>query len=354
MKGILVVGPSWVGDIVMTQSLLKALKEQYPDTPVDVLAQGWSVSLARRMPEVREAIELPIGHGELNFRQLRGLAKKLRTRGYQQAIVCPRSAKAALAPFLARIPRRTGFRGEFRYGLLNDIRPLDKAVLKTPGERWTALGLPRDARHPPRVRQPSLTVDPDNRDRLVRHFSLDLSRLTVALAPGAEFGSSKRWPAAHFADLTRKLLAKGYGVWILGSPKDHAIAEEIDSLAGPGPVNLCGKTTLVEAADLLSICRAAVSSDSGLMHVAAAVGTHVVALYGSSTPRYTPPLTDRATVHYLDLECSPCFARECPLGHHRCMRDIHPDQVLASITRGVSAQRPPDGAARVARGNGEG
>lgn len=350
MKGILVVGPAWVGDIVMTQSLLKALKEQYPDTPVDVLAQGWSVSLARRMPEVREAIELPAGHGELNFRQLRALAKELRTRGYQQAIVCPRSAKAALVPFLARVPRRTGFRGEFRYGLLNDIRPLDKSVLKTPGERWTALGLPRDARHPPRVRQPSLSVDPENRDRLVRECSLDRSKPVIALAPGAEHGSAKRWPVAYFGELARRLLESGHAVWLLGSPKDRAIGEGICEIAGPGPANLCGKTTLVDAADLLSACRAAVSNDSGLMHVAAAVGTHVVALYGSSTPRYTPPLTDRATVHYLDLECSPCFAQECPLGHHLCMRDIHPEQIMASL----AAIRPADGADRVARGNGGG
>lgn len=349
MSGILVVGPAWVGDIVMTQSLLKALKEQHPDTPVDVLAQGWSVSLARRMPEVREAIELPAGHGELNFRQLRRLAARLRTRSYDQAVVCPRSAKAALVPFLARIPRRTGFRGEFRYGLLNDIRPLDKAVLKTPGERWTTLGLPRDADRPPRVRQPALRVDADNRDRLLRQWSLDSSGTTVALAPGAEHGSAKRWPVEHFGDLARRLLESGFAVWLLGSPKDRAIAEAIVEQSGPGPVNLCGETTLVDAADLLSTCRAAVTNDSGLMHVAAAVGTHVIALYGSSTPRYTPPLTDRASIHYLDLECSPCFAQECPLGHHRCMRDIHPDQVLDSLARAL-----PDGfATGVAHAGGD-
>ncbi len=350
MSGILVVGPAWVGDIVMTQSLLKALKEQHPEEPVDVLAQGWSVTLARRMPEVREAIELPAGHGELNFRGLRALAKSLRARDYEQAVVCPRSAKAALVPFLARIPRRTGFRGEFRYGLLNDIRPLDKSVLKTPGERWTTLGLPRDAALPPTVRQPSLRVDPDNRDRLLREWSLDLSRPVVALAPGAEHGSAKRWPAEHFGELARRLVEGGSAVWLLGSPKDRAIGDRICQLAGPGLVNLCGRTTLVDAADLLSACRAAVSNDSGLMHVAAAVGTHVIALYGSSTPRYTPPLTDRATVHYLDLDCSPCFAQECPLGHHRCMREIHPGQVLVS----VESRLPAGGPARVAPGKGEG
>lgn len=335
MSGTLVVGPAWVGDIVMTQSLLMALKEQRPKEPVDVLAQGWSVSLARRMPEVREAIELPAGHGELNFSGLLRLARDLRKRGYDHAVVCPRSAKAALVPFLARIPRRTGFRGEFRYGLLNDIRPLDKSVLKTPGERWTALGLPRDAELPPRVRQPHLAVDASNRDRLARELSLDLSKPSVALAPGAEHGSAKRWPVKHFAALARNLLSTGYGVWLLGSPKDRPIAEAIRREAGGGPIDLCGETTLVDAADLLSACRAVVSNDSGLMHVAAAVDVHVVALYGSSTPRYTPPLTDRATIHYLDLECSPCFAQECPLGHHRCMVDIGPDHVMASLRRDV-------------------
>lgn len=345
MSGILVVGPAWVGDIVMTQSLLKTLRDQHPDTPVDVLAQGWSVSLARRMPEVREAIELPAGHGELNFRQLRRLAAALRARSYEQAVVCPRSAKAALVPFLARIPRRTGFRGEFRYGLLNDIRPLDKTVLRTPGERWTALGLPRDAELPPRVREPALRVDPENRDRLLREWSLEGSAPAVALAPGAEHGSAKRWPAEYFGELARRLLEDGFAVWILGSPRDRDIAGTIIECSGPGPVNLCGETTLVDAADLLSTCRAAVTNDSGLMHVAAAVGTHVVALYGSSTPRYTPPLTERATVHYLDLECSPCFAQECPLGHHRCMRDITPADVLDSLARAVP-EGPPRRVAR--------
>lgn len=335
MSGTLVVGPAWVGDIVMTQSLFMVLRERFPDDPVDVLAMGWSVSLARRMPEVREAVELPAAHGELNFSRLRSLAKDLRGRGYERAVICPRSAKAALVPFMARIPRRTGFRGEFRYGLLNDIRPLDKSVLKTPGERWTSLGLPNDAELPPRVRRPHLTVDEANRERLAREWSLDLARPAVALAPGAEHGGAKRWPAEHFAALARRLVSAGYQVWLLGSPKDRPVAERIRSAAGNEPVDLCGRTTLVDAADLLSACRAAVSNDSGLMHVAAAVGIHVVALYGSSTPHYTPPLTDRATIHYLDLECSPCFAQECPLGHHRCLRDIHPDHVMASLRRDV-------------------
>ncbi len=200
MSGILVVAPAWVGDMVMTQSLIKALRELHPDDPVDVLAQGWSVSLARRMPEVREAIELPADHGQLNFRGLRRLARDLRGRGYRRAVVCPRSAKAALVPFLARIPRRTGFKGEFRYGLLNDIRPLDNAVLKTPGERWTALGLPPDAALPPAIRRPGLTVDAANLERLAGELGLERDRPVVALAPGAEHGSAKarrafRWRA---------------------------------------------------------------------------------------------------------------------------------------------------------------
>lgn len=339
MSPVLVVGPSWVGDMVMTQALLKTLRRRHPNRPVDVLAHRWSVPLVRRMPEVRRAIEAVADHGEVRLGAKWRLARELAREGYGWAIVCPRSAKAALVPFLARIPQRTGYRGEFRYGLLNDVRGLDKAALKTPGERWAALGLPPDALHPPPVPEPSLRVDPENRARLLGELGLDRTRVTVALCPGAEHGRAKRWPPEHFGALARALLRDGHAVWLFGSPKERELGEAIAGQA-EGAVNLCGRTGITDAVDLLSACRAAVCNDSGLMHVAAAVGLPVVALYGPSTPDYTPPLSDRATVLYRRLECSPCFARECPLGHHDCLRGMHPDRVREALLETLARASP--------------
>lgn len=328
----LVVGPSWVGDMVMAQSLFKLLKSRAPDTAIDVLAPGWSLPIVERMPEVRAGIALDVAHGEVGIGKRRAVARDL--PAYDQAIVLPRSLKAALAPFFAGIPVRTGFRGETRYWLINDMRPFDKAVLDQTVKRFTALGLDPGESLPDKLPNPALDVDAERQRVLIDELGLDTSRPVIAFMPGAEYGPAKCWPLEYFAELARRLDDKGYAVWVLGSAKDAPAGDVIanDSAA----VNLCGKTKLADAIDLLALAEQAVSNDSGLMHIAAAVGTHVQAIYGSSSPYFTPPLTDNKTIHYLDLDCSPCFQRECPLGHLDCLRNIRPDSVLLAIGAGAS------------------
>lgn len=327
-SAVLVVGPSWVGDMVMAQSLFKMLAEHRPGTAIDVLAPGWSLPVVARMPEVRRAVESPTAHGELALRKRRDVGRRLRGQGYEQAIVLPRSFKAALVPWLARIPRRTGFRGEMRFGLVNDRRDFDPRVLDQTVKRFVALGLQPGEPLPP-IPEPRLRISPATQQAALERLALDTARPVIALMPGAEYGSAKCWPPVHFRTLAGMLQAAGYAVWVLGSEKDRAAGETI--AAGGRAVNLCGLTTLEEVVDLLGACRQAVTNDSGLMHVAAAAGTRVVAIYGSTSPAFTPPLTENKAVHWLGIECSPCFRRECPFGHRRCLRDITPAAVLASV-----------------------
>lgn len=323
----LIAGPAWVGDMVMAQSLFKTLRRRFPGSVIDVLAPAWSAPLLRRMPEVRRHIELPVGHGEFGWGARRRIGHSLRGEKYSQAIILPRSFKAALVPFFARIPRRIGYRGEWRYGLINDTRPLDKSVLTQTVQRFTALGLDAGAPLPPVIEPPQLKVDAANQQRLLEQLGLSLERPAVGFVPGAEYGPAKRWPTEYFAQLAAKLVALGCQVWLFGSNKDQTVCDAIQAIA-PGAINLAGKTRLEEAIDLIALTRLVVTNDSGLMHIAAATGRQLIAIYGSSSPAYTPPLTDSAKVMYLKLECSPCFERECPLGHYRCLNEITVDQIV--------------------------
>jgi heptosyltransferase-2 len=332
---ILVVGPSWVGDMVMAQSLYMLLKSREPALAIDVLAPAWSLPLLERMPEVERGIELKAAHGELALPARRALGTSLRGR-YQRAIVLPRSLKSALVPWFAGIPVRTGFRGEWRFGLINDQRPFDGKRLDQTVKRFIVLGLPRGETALPAPPEPKLASDRASQASVVERLGLDVRAPVVALMPGAEYGPAKQWPPEYFAELAARLAGHGVGVWILGSAKEAALGDEIAAAAGSARVhNLCGRTALIDTVDLLAQSRAAVSNDSGLMHVAAAVGTEVVALYGSSTPDFTPPLTARATIHYRRLKCSPCFARDCPLGHRDCLRGIEVASVAASVERAL-------------------
>jgi heptosyltransferase-2 len=325
--------------MVMAQSLVISLKEREPAAPVDVIAPAWSAPVARRMREVREAIVLPVMHRELGLAKRRELGKMLRARRYVQAIVLPSSLKSALVPWLARVPRRTGYRGEWRYGLLNDVREADRSRTVTPAHRWLALAYPEDADLPASVPRPCLLPDVDNQRRLVRSLGLRTDRPVVALVPGTGNGTAKRWPIEYFGELARELAQRDIGVWLMGSPKETAIGESIAAYDGADVINLCGRTDLPGVIDLLALADGAVCNDSGLMHVAAAVGVFVVALYGPSDPAYTPPLTEKRRVLYLDLDCSPCFSRECPLGHHNCLRQIVPDTVLNALLPALPASR---------------
>ncbi len=314
----------------MAQSLFMALHARQ-DCAIDVLAPPWSLPLLERMPEVRRGIALPLGHGEFGLGARWRLGRELSPERYDQAIALPNSLKSALVPFFAGIPTRTGFRGEMRYGLLNDVRILDKGRLPMTVQRFVSLGLPPGAELPNPLPAPRLRADPASQRRLRERLGLSDPGPAIAFMPGAEYGPAKQWPLRHYAGLAGRLADRGCQVWILGSAKDQPAGEEIRALAGGRAINLCGQTALADAVDLLDMSAAAVTNDSGLMHVAAALDKPLVALFGSSTPDHTPPLSGRAAILYLRLECSPCFERTCPLGHTRCLEDIAPDSVLAAL-----------------------
>lgn len=315
--------------MVMAQSLFQLLRGQEPGMAIDVVGPPWSVPLVARMPEVRRGIPLGVAHGAFALGARRALGRSLRGPGYDRAIVLPRSFKSALVPWFARIPVRTGFAAELRGLLLNDARRLDRRALDQTVKRFLALGVPRDAPVPP-PGTPALRVDEANRAALLVRLGLG-QRPAIALMPGAAYGPAKQWPVGNFTELARQLIARGFEIWVLGSGSEADLGEAIRSGAGAPVSNLCGRTGLEDTVDLLSATRAAVTNDSGLMHVAAAAGTRVVAVYGSSSPAFTPPLTPRKAVVYLGLDCSPCFRRECPLGHLNCLKQISPASVLAAM-----------------------
>ncbi len=324
--------------MVIAQSLFKLLTAEAATAGgvhIDVVGPPWSTPVAERMPEVAGVHNLAIPHGVLGLGARRRLGLKLRDQAYDRAIVIPGTFKSALLPLWARVPRRTGYRGEHRYGLINDMRTL-RPELRSTGERYRALGPAAGSVLPDSVPFPSLALDPENRARLVSELDLTTDAPIVALCPGAAFGSSKRWPIEYFGHVANECTMKGYSVWIVGSggeaPLSRAIVE-----AAPAARDLCGKTTLVDAVDLLSMAAVTTTNDSGLMHIAAAVGSHVVAVYGSTPPWFAPPLTESRSVHYAELSCSPCFKRECPLGHHDCMRLIAPAMVAADVVNAVEA-----------------
>lgn len=334
----LIVGPSWIGDMVMAQSLFITLKQQYPDCMIDVLAPEWSLPVIDRMPEVDEGIASDVAHGEFSFCKRRAYGRQLRGKAYTHAIVIPRSWKSALIPFFAGIPVRTGYKGEMRYGLLNDIRTLDKAILRQTVQRYVAHAYAENTAQAPATPFPVLRVDKENQQALLEKFSLSSDRPVVCMMPGAEYGPAKQWPIEYYAELANELVNAGWQVWVLGSEKDRGAGDVIADAAERDIHNLCGKTQLVDTIDLLALASCAVTNDSGLMHVAAASGITVNAIYGSSTPDYTPPLTaeSKQKIFYRRLDCSPCFKRECPLGHLDCLRGIKVKDVFETIVSGAS------------------
>jgi len=336
---ILVVAPAWVGDSVMAQPLYRRLKQYQPDAHLTVMAPDWTLPLLERMPEVDATLRNPFGHGALKLGARYRLGRSLRGQ-FDQAILLPNSLKSALVPWFARIPLRTGFIGESRYGLLNDARTLNPKALPQMVERFAILAERVPGNPLPRpIPAPRLTIQPEQQQAALSSLGLDTERPIVAFCPGAEYGPAKRWPARHFADLARRLVSQGYAVWLFGSAKDQAETQAISRLAGIPLVDLAGRTSLAQAIDLLSLAHMVVTNDSGLMHVAAALERPLVALYGSSSPEFTPPLSDRAEIVSLDLECSPCFERNCPLKHFDCMEQLDSNLVEAAIARTLT--KPP-------------
>lgn len=340
----LVVGPSWVGDMVMAQALFIALKAEHPVCTIDVLAPAWSGPLLARMPEVNAAIDMLVGHGNLALSLRWRVAQALRGRGYSRAFVLPNSFKSALIPLLAGIPVRTGWRGEMRFGLLNDIRLLDKKRYPLMVQRFVALAYPQRAALPDRLPRPKLSADTGRLAELCERFGLRRDRPVLALCPGAEFGPSKRWPSRHFAAVAQSLISRGWQVWLLGSANDQPVAERVIARLAPHSqlqaINLAGRTELADAIDLLSSASAVVSNDSGLMHIAAALQRPLAVVYGSSSPAFTPPLGDNVAVLSIPVDCGPCFKRECPLGHLKCLNDLAPQRVLDALAALVSIDAP--------------
>ena len=336
----LIVGPSWVGDMVMAQTLFIAIKQQHPNAIIDVLAPAWSLPIIERMPEVRRGIDMPLGHGKVNLSVRKELGKSLQNEGYTHAITLPGSFKSALIPFWAKIKTRIGWRGEMRYGLLNDLRKLDKEQYPLMVARYVALAYPKGATLG-ELPKPSFKVNPDNVQKALDTYQLNSDKKILALCPGAEFGPSKQWPATHYAEVAAAKIADGWQVWLFGSEKDrpgnddivNALPESVQSDC----INLAGRTTLADAVDLMSLASGVVSNDSGLMHIAAALNRPLVAVYGSTSADHTPPMNDAKEILSLNLECSPCFKRECPLGHGNCMKQLDSGMVLDALKRLDSA-----------------
>ena len=332
MRSLLVIAPSWVGDMVMAQSLFKVLKAADPEQAIDVLAPGWTLPLLVRMPEVRTAIDMPLGHGELKLGVRRRLAVGLRDNRYDQTIVLPNSLKSALVPFWARIPQRTGYVGEMRQWLLNDCRQLDRQRLPMTVQRFVALGLPDGAALPAPLPYPELLSTQEDQHAAANRLGVcNQYQPVLALCPGAEFGPAKQWPQEYYAVIAKIWLERGWHVWLFGSANDLPVCDRVNALADHGCHNLAGRTSLAEAIDLLAMAAFVVTNDSGLMHVAAALQRPMVAIYGSSDPGFTPPLSETAQVERLGLDCSPCFKRECPLGHLKCLRDLSAERVMSAM-----------------------
>jgi len=331
-KRILIIGPSWVGDMVLAHSLFQSLKAQNPDTIIDVAAPAWTLPLLARMPEVSHAIALPFKHGQMALLERIKFGRSLKSTAYTQAILLVNSLKSAILPLAAGIPQRTGFLGEFRHGLLNDIRPLDKSKLPRTVDRFVALSMENQDQILPQINNPKLVADQQNALRVLEKNGLQKTEQRIlGLCPGAEYGEAKRWPAEYYAEVANKALNKGWQVWLFGSDKDIPVTTAINDLVRGRCQDWGGKTNLGEAIDLMSLCDTVISNDSGLMHVAAALDKKLIAIYGSSDPHHTPPMHPDAVVEYLGLDCSPCFKRVCPLGHLNCLKQISPLKISAQL-----------------------
>ena len=326
---LLIVAPAWVGDMVMAHSLIQSLSRRPIAKIIDVLAPPSTLPIASRMKEVRKTYKLDVGHGRLGFSARMKAAALIREESYDEAYVLPNSWKSALVPFLARIKKRVGWVGEMRYGILNDVRSLDKKALPLMVERYSALSINTVEQFVKPALDPVLDYDSENRSRLVAKYNLSATG-AIALAPGAEFGPAKKWPISYFADVAKYCLENGRQVWLRGSKKDESDCELIENKASD-VINLASQTSLEDVVDIISLADTLVCNDSGLMHVSAALNTKTVALFGSSSDEYTPPLSSNSLVVSREMDCRPCFQRVCPLGHMDCLKKIEPTEIISVL-----------------------
>lgn len=343
---ILVISPSWVGDMMMSHSLYQTLKHRYPYAQIDVLAPNWCAPLLARMPEVRQAINMPIGHGSLQLMARYHIGKTLRNQ-YDMAIILPNSFKSALIPMFANIPLRRGWKGESRYFLLNDLRQ-NKHAYPMMVQRYVALAFEKDKCSKAEtlsIPTPYLRVSQEEIIATMRTFAdllqQEQMRKVIGFCPGAEFGPAKRWPHYHYARLASMLIDQGFAIRLFGSSKDHSVGERIrQALSNEQQVfctNLAGRTHLNQVVDLIHTCQGIVTNDSGLMHITAALERPLVALYGPTSPRYTPPLTDKAVVlRVIEGGLIKIRRGESKEGYHQSLIDISPEKVIESLeTLGV-------------------
>jgi heptosyltransferase-2 len=329
----LVISPNWIGDAVMAQPLLQLLKQQHPARPIDVLAPASVAPIWRAMAEVDSVLETPFRHRALQLKQRWRTAQLLRRRGYLDAYVLPNTLKYALIPWLAGIPRRVGYQGEMRYGLLN-VMHHDATPPRPMVPFYAALAHDPAAAPPARTPRPVLGAHAEQIAAVCARLGIAPGRALVLFAPGAEFGAAKRWPAAHFAALARHIHAADplAQIGLLGSPNDAPACDEIVAITGAaGVFNLAGATRLDEAIALIARAAAVVANDSGLLHIASALNRPVVALYGPTDPEHAPPFSDIAAALSLRLACAPCRQRSCPLGHHDCMRQLGAERVWQAL-----------------------
>lgn len=333
MNRILIIAPNWIGDAVMTEPLITKLKHKFPNSLIDVLATPWVASIMRAIPAVNEIITADFHHGALQWTERKLLAKQLATKKYEAAYVLPNSFKSALIPWLAKIPHRIGYQGEMRWGLINQKFKNPSRSHRPPmSSHYFALS----GKHPTEVPQPHLSLSATELDKNRTQLQqIKAHDALFVLCPGAEYGPAKQWPTEHFGQLAKELIAQNSRalVMILGSKKEAPMGDAIVSHCSQSNqiINWCGQTTLDQAMATIAMANAVISNDSGLMHIAAAFRRPQVAIFGSSDPRHTPPLSNQAKVHWLHLECSPCFKRTCPLGHLKCLVDISSQDVLNSV-----------------------
>ena len=332
---ILVVGPSWVGDSVMAQTLYKRIKKELPSSQIDVMSPHWSLALLERMPEVCKKIVSPFSHGETKLFERYRLGQGLKKENYDRAIILTNSLKSSLIPYFARIGVRTGWLGEFRYGLINDIRSSKKLKKSLMVEKFAALSLYEENYSIENLTFPELEINFANQRNFLEEFSIDYSKNTMAICPGAEFGPSKRWPAEYYAEIAKFYVNEGWNVLCIGSKNDEDIGIEIGSLnnlrSNESFINLIGKTSLQDAIDILAFTEKVVTNDSGLMHIAAAVKTPLVALYGPSSPEYTPPLISKKKILRKTQGYEKVRYGSNEKGYHQSLLDIKPEEVLDAL-----------------------